>query len=203
MIPSRLVVSQFAVALLAQYTESGFAPLIKLEGPTSPVQCMTTVEGGESSAGLLISAHRGGTIHMWDLSSGAPTTGTDGSAQEAESHAVSSTRKSPRTSLRARTEVTECPLPSANPPPSAINTGHTNALCAIWLEESYLFTAALDGHVKVWDGNGGQLWDHIITNQQNEPSGVAALLVVPEGESNVMVTACDDKGTVIHSPQTD
>ena len=94
--------------------------------------------------------------------------------------------------------LTEC-LPSANPPPSAINTGHTNALCAIWLEESYLFTAALDGHVKVWDGNGGQLWDHIITNQQNEPSGVAALLVVPEGESNVMVTACDDKGTVTHS----
>jgi len=132
-----------------QYAESGFAPLIKLDGPTSPVQCMTTVEGLEGSGGVLISAHRGGTLHMWDLSSGAQT--------------------------------------------NVINTGHTNALCAVWLEESYLFTAALDGHVKVWDGSGGQLWDQVITNQQNEPSGVAALLVVPEGESNVLVTACDDK----------
>ena len=132
-----------------QYAETGFAPLIKLEGPQSAVQRMTTVEGSEGAAGVLVSAHRGGTIHMWDLTSGAPT--------------------------------------------SVINTGHTNALCAIWLEESYLFTGALDGHVKVWDGAGGQLWDQEITNQQNMPSGVAAMLVVPEGESSVLVTACDDK----------
>ena len=138
-------------SLFVQYTESGFAPLIKLEGPTSPVQCMTTVEGGESSAGLLISAHRGGTVHMWDLTSGAPTTGSiDGERSKRPSMLSPYVNVSMLQCLQLG--LTEC-LPSANPPPSAINTGHTNALCAIWLEESYLFTAALDGHVKVWDGN--------------------------------------------------
>ena len=133
----------------AQYAETGFAPLIKLEGPQSAVQRMTTVEGQEGAPGVLVSAHRGGQIHMWDLTSGAPTT--------------------------------------------HINTGHTNALCSIILEGTYLFTGALDGHVKVWDGAGGQLFDQVITNQQNAPSGVTAMLVVPEGESSVLVTACDDK----------
>jgi hypothetical protein len=30
-----------------------------------------------------------------------------------------------------------------------IATEHTNLLMAMWVEESFLFTAALDGHVKV------------------------------------------------------
>ena len=37
----------------------------------------------------------------------------------------------------------------------------------------------------------------IVTNQNNMPSGVAAMIVVPEvtgqGENSVLVTACDDK----------
>ena len=41
-----------------------------------------------------------------------------------------------------------------------------------------------------------------MTNQQNEPAGVAALLVVPEGESCVMVTACDDKALKLWVLQT-
>ena len=112
---------------------------------------MTTVDGSEGAAGVLISAHRGGQVHMWALDTGSPL--------------------------------------------SVINTGHSNALFAIWLEESYLYTAALDGHIKVWDSAGGQLWDQVVTNQQNDPSGIVSLLVVPEGESSVMVTACDDNGT--------
>ena len=35
-----------------QYAETGFAPLIKLEGPQSAVQRMTTVEGSEGAAGI-------------------------------------------------------------------------------------------------------------------------------------------------------
>ena len=118
----------------------------------------------------------------------------------------------------------------------------------MWLEESYLFTGSLDGHVKVWDASGNQVYDqaccqplikcvafavtratlspgrehrtsHLcavqqwvgercspvvasraqaVTNQNNQPSGVTAILVLPEpsvhgGESSVLVTACDDK----------
>ena len=33
----------------------------------------------------------------------------------------------------------------------------------------------------------------VVTNQNNQPSGMTAVVVVPEGESSVMVTACDDK----------
>ena len=29
-------------------------------------------------------------------------------------------------------------------------TGHTNMLMTLWVEGEYLFTASLDGHVKVW-----------------------------------------------------
>jgi len=77
------------------------------------------------------------------------------------------------------------------------STAHTSPLMAMWLEESYLFTAALDGHVKVWDAENQQQFDQVVTNQSNLPSGIAAMITVPEvtaqGESSVLVTACDDK----------
>ena len=77
------------------------------------------------------------------------------------------------------------------------NTNHTNHLMAMWLEETHLFTGALDGHVKVWDFEGNQQYDQVVTNQSQAPSGIAAMLVVPEvtaqGETSVLVTACDDK----------
>ena len=41
------------------------------------------------------------------------------------------------------------------------NTAHTNHLMAMWLEETHLFTAALDGHVKVWDFEGNQQYDQV------------------------------------------
>lgn len=77
---------------------------------------------------------------------------------------------------------------------STIQTNHTNALMALWVEESYLFTAALDGYIKVWDSSGAQVFEQVVTNQNNQPSGMTAIVVVPsEGDSSVMVTACDDK----------
>lgn len=76
-------------------------------------------------------------------------------------------------------------------------TGHTSHLMSLWVDDSYLFTAALDGHVKVWDAEGNMQFDHVVTNQSNAPSGVTALIVVPEvtpqGETSVLVTACDDR----------
>ena len=76
-------------------------------------------------------------------------------------------------------------------------TSHTSHLMALWVEDSFLFTAALDGHVKIWDMDGNLQYDQLVTNQNNAPSGVAAMIVVPEvtaqGESSVLVTACDDK----------
>jgi len=53
--------------------------------------------------------------------------------------------------------------------------------------------------VKVWDSAGSQLFDQMVTNQNNERSGITAILVVPEkappgGEPvSALVTACDDK----------
>ena len=65
------------------------------------------------------------------------------------------------------------------------------------LEEQYLCTAALDGHVKVWEASGKQLYDHVVTDKGGNPSPVTALVQVtentPAGESSVIVTACDDK----------
>uniref|UniRef100_A0A7S2JHB5 Target of rapamycin complex subunit LST8 n=2 Tax=Haptolina brevifila TaxID=156173 RepID=A0A7S2JHB5_9EUKA len=65
-------------------------------------------------------------------------------------------------------------------------------------EANFLITAALDGHVKVWNAfTGEQQYDHVVTGRQNQPSGVTALQLVPEttanGDGTVMVTACDDK----------
>lgn len=44
---------------------------------------------------------------------------------------------------------------------STIATGHTNHLMALWVEDSFLFTAALDGHVKVWDSEGNMQYDQV------------------------------------------
>ena len=76
---------------------------------------------------------------------------------------------------------------------STFQTGHTAPMMSMWVEESYLFTAALDGNVKVWDMEGAQQYSQVVTNQNNQPSGIAAMIVVPEGESQVLITACDDK----------
>jgi len=83
-----------------------------------------------------------------------------------------------------------------------INTDHKD-LTAIWLEESYLFSAAMDGHVKVWDANGALLQDHVVTNRDNRPSGITAIAVVSEPKpagteeteelQYVLITACEDK----------
>ena len=84
----------------------------------------------------------------------------------------------------------------------SITTNHTAPLMGLWVEESHLFTAALDGHVKTWDAAGAMLYDHLVTNQHNQPSGVTSLAVVSDaaadGDPNnqgepVLVTACDDK----------
>ena len=44
---------------------------------------------------------------------------------------------------------------------STFATGHTNLVMSMWVEETYLFTASLDGHVKVWDGDGGLKFDQV------------------------------------------
>jgi len=64
-----------------------------------------------------------------------------------------------------------------------IATEHTNLLMALWVEESHLYTAALDGHVKVWSAAGELLHDQLVTNQNGQPSGVTAIAVVNEPES--------------------
>jgi len=75
-----------------------------------------------------------------------------------------------------------------------VQTGHTNNLLCIWVEDSYLFTAALDGVVKVWDSSGSMLFEQAVTNQHNQPSGITAMLVTSDGaEASVLVTACNDK----------
>ena len=93
---------------------------------------------------------------------------------------------------------------------------------AMWVEESWgapHFTAALDGHCKVWDAAGSLLRDQHVTNQARtrqftdpadlpcrtaamsnpvlscggESSGITSLLVLKEpGEEQVLVTACQD-----------
>ena len=74
-------------------------------------------------AGMLLSADRGGTLIMWDLSTGSAT--------------------------------------------FSITTGHTDILMALWVEESYLFTASLDGRVKVWNAEGEMLHEQGVTNQHH------------------------------------
>jgi len=82
---------------------------------------------------------------------------------------------------------------NASPNPLKVfQTGHNN-LMGIWLEAEIMFTAGLDGHVKVWDGQGTQLYDHVCLGQQGGESGVTALAVVPDQADGVMVTACQDK----------
>ena len=82
----------------------------------------------------------------------------------------------------------------------SIATGHKGMLMSLWVEDTYLFTAALDGHVKVWDGAGSLVYDHTVTNQHNQPSGITSMLVVNDSTSgsgeeanSVLITACDDK----------
>ena len=72
---------------------------------------------------MLLSADRGGTLIMWDLSTGSAT--------------------------------------------FSITTGHTDILMALWVEESYLFTASLDGRVKVWNAEGEMLHEQGVTNQHH------------------------------------
>ena len=46
---------------------------------------------------------------------------------------------------------------------------HLSMVMAMWVEESWgapcIFTAALDGHCKVWDAAGSLLHDQHVTNQ--------------------------------------
>ena len=49
----------------------------------------------------------------------------------------------------------------------SITTGHTDILMALWVEDSYLFTASLDGRVKVWNAEGEMLHEQGVTNQHN------------------------------------
>ena len=49
----------------------------------------------------------------------------------------------------------------------SITTGHTDILMALWVEESYLFTASLDGRVKVWNAEGEMLHEQGVTNQHH------------------------------------
>jgi len=75
-----------------------------------------------------------------------------------------------------------------------IATGHTNNMLCLWLEDQFLFTAGLDGLVKVWDSAGAQQFEQGVTNQHNQPSGITAMLVMSDGpDSSVMITACSDK----------
>jgi WD40 repeat protein len=74
----------------------------------------------------------------------------------------------------------------------SIQTGHTREMLALWVEESHLITAALDGNVRVWDASGTGLYEHQVENKDRQPSGVTALCVVPEGEGSTLITACDD-----------
>ena len=50
-----------------------------------------------------------------------------------------------------------------------LKTDHLSMVMAMWVEESWgapcIFTAALDGHCKVWDAAGSLLHDQHVTNQ--------------------------------------
>jgi len=130
-----------------KFANEKFEPIVNLAGHTSPIQVMKV-------AGMLLSADRGGTLIMWDLSTGSATL--------------------------------------------SITTGHTDILMALWVEESYLFTASLDGRVKVWNAEGEMLHEQGVTNQHNQPSGITALLLTNEAGKDgsagepVLVTACND-----------
>ncbi|KAL1495631.1 hypothetical protein AB1Y20_016498 [Prymnesium parvum] len=77
---------------------------------------------------------------------------------------------------------------------NALQTGHTNNLLALWVEDTCLFTSALDGVVKVWDAAGTLLFEQSVTNQSHQPSGITAMLVTSDAaENSVLVTACSDK----------
>jgi len=87
-------------------------------------------------------------------------------------------------------------------PLHVLNTGHTAILTGIWVDGKVLFTAGLDGHVRVWDcgklapGHNAEIqpeYDHVVLQQDRNASGVVALAVVPHGDESVMVTACSDK----------
>jgi len=78
-------------------------------------------------------------------------------------------------------------------------TAHGAPLMALWIEDTFLFTAALDGKVKVWDSNLAMVHEHQVTNRNNQPSGVTSIVMVSEGSAEaggaaemVLVTACDD-----------
>jgi WD40 repeat protein len=171
-----------------QYANERFEALTELQGHQQPVQSMLTINADPTRS--LFSADRGGTVAKWCLDSGA---------------------------LQA-----------------TMATNHTSHLMALWNQDTFLFSAALDGHVKVWDTEGNQVFDQVrdqlvictrartrarmahesaragmhvgvdvqraahrsaqvVTNQNNQPSGVTAIMVVPEGDSSVLITACDDK----------
>ena len=87
------------------------------------------------------------------------------------------------------------PPPAALQQTNAIATGHTSIVTSLWVEDSYLFTGALDGVVKVWDPAGQMLFEQGVTNAQNQPSGITAMLVTTDasGSDSVLVTACNDK----------
>jgi len=81
-----------------------------------------------------------------------------------------------------------------------INSGHSAPLMCIWFEETFLFTAGLDGHVKVWDSQGQMIHDQMVADRDGAPSGVTDLVVVSEPMSDpnaqpeaVLITACQDK----------
>ena len=41
------------------------------------------------------------------------------------------------------------------------STDHTAPLMGVWVEDNFLFTGSLDGHVKVWDGEGNFQHDQV------------------------------------------
>ena len=94
-----------------QFSNDKFEPLTELKGHTHPIQQMKT------TGSMLISADRGGTVVMWDLTAGQVV--------------------------------------------RTFATGHTNFVTALWVEESYLFTGALDGLIRVWDAEGNMQYEQV------------------------------------------
>ena len=52
----------------------------------------------------------------------------------------------------------------------------------------------------MWDTSGTQLFDQVVTNQSNQPSGITSLLLASEGGQDggdggeqILVSACDDQ----------